>query len=251
MELAYHRPLMKKKAVKKKAPMRYLPAIEIEPSNNSKATASIIWLHGLGASGDDFAALVPELKKMLGPVFDQIRFIFPHSAEIPVTINGGFVMPAWYDILDMPAVPNQDRKINQQQLLNSVSEIQKLIDREIERGIESERILLLGFSQGGAVAYHAALTYPKPLAGLAGLSTYLPPLTAPFVFKPNPANANIDIQIHHGTFDGVVHPSLGLKAHNTLTEMGYQPQYQDYPMEHQVCYEQVQDIAQWITARLN
>jgi phospholipase/carboxylesterase len=229
--------------------MNYLPAIEIEPSN--QATASIIWLHGLGASGDDFAALVPEFKKILGPIFNQIRFIFPHSGEIPVTINGGFVMPAWYDILDMPAKPNQDRKINQEQLLNSVGDVQKLIDREIERGIQSERILVLGFSQGGAVAYHAALTYHKPLAGIAGLSTYLPPLSAPLAFKPSSANANIDIQIYHGTLDGVVHPSLGLKAHNTLTELGYQPQYQDYPMEHQVCYEQVQDIAQWISACFN
>lgn len=231
--------------------MSHLPAIEIEPSKNSKATASIIWLHGLGASGEDFAALVPELKNMLGSIFNQIRFIFPHASEIPVTINGGLVMPAWYDILDMPAVPNQDRKINQEQLLNSVADVQKLIDREIERGIQSDRILVLGFSQGGAVTYHAALSYPKPLAGLAGLSTYLPPLSAPFEFNPSLANANINIQIHHGTHDGVVHPSLGLKAHNRLTELGYQPQYQDYPMQHQVCYEQVQDIAQWITARLN
>jgi len=233
-----------------------LPAIEIESPTHT-ATASIIWLHGLGATGDDFASLVPELKNMFENEnsFNNIRFIFPHAAQIPVTINGGASMPAWYDILDMPtqvqAGQSAERKINQDQLLASAKDIQHLIDREIERGIKSERILVLGFSQGGAVAYHAALTYPQTLAGLAGLSTYFPILTAPNEFAPNQNNQNIDIQIYHGTLDGVVDQSLGLKAQADLTALGYQPQYQDYPMEHQVCYEQVQNIAQWIEARLN
>ena len=230
-----------------------LPAIEIESPTHT-ATASIIWLHGLGATGDDFASLVPELKKMLGKVFNNIRFIFPHAAEIPVTVNGGFSMPAWYDILDMPtntqAGESAEREINQSQLLASAKDIQNLIDREIKRGIQSDRILLLGFSQGGAVAYHAALTYPKTLAGLAGLSTYFPTLTAPNSFTPNPSNQGIDIQIYHGTIDPVVNQSLGLKAQTDLAALGYQTQYQDYPMEHQVCYEQIQDIAQWIEAKL-
>jgi len=230
-----------------------LPAIEIESPTHT-ATASIIWLHGLGATGDDFASLVPEFKKMLGKVFNNIRFIFPHAGEIPVTVNGGFSMPAWYDILDMPtntqAGESAEREINQNQLLASVKDIQNLIDREIERGIQSDRILLLGFSQGGAVAYHAALTYPKTLAGLAGLSTYFPTLTAPNAFAPSPSNQGIDIQIYHGTLDGVVDQSLGLKAQTDLAALGYQTQYQDYPMEHQVCYEQIQDIAQWIEAKL-
>ncbi|OUS34389.1 hypothetical protein A9R00_12520 [Oleispira antarctica] len=233
-----------------------LPTIEIESPIHT-ATASIIWLHGLGATGDDFASLVPELKNMFENEnsFNNIRFIFPHAAQIPVTINGGASMPAWYDILDMPtqvqAGQSAERKINQDQLLASAKDIQHLIDREIERGIKSERILVLGFSQGGAVAYHAALTYPQTLAGLAGLSTYFPILTAPNEFAPNQNNQNIDIQIYHGTLDGVVDQSLGLKAQADLTALGYQPQYQDYPMEHQVCYEQVQNIAQWIEARLN
>jgi len=246
----------------------FLPAIEIESPTNT-ATASIIWLHGLGATGNDFASLVPELKTMFEKLssfkkegmpenensFDYIRFIFPHAAEIPVTINGGATMPAWYDILDMPmqvqAGQSAERKINQSQLLASAKDIQNLIDREIERGIKSERILVLGFSQGGAVAYHAALTYPHTLAGLAGLSTYFPTLTAPNTFVPSKHNQNIDIQIYHGTLDGVVDQSLGLKAQRDLSDLGYQPQYQDYPMEHQVCYDQVQNIAQWIQARLN
>jgi phospholipase/carboxylesterase len=238
-----------------------LPAIEIESADHT-STASIIWLHGLGATGEDFASLVPELKKMWQKgaskqetSVDNIRFIFPHAAEIPVTINGGASMPAWYDILDMPtqvkAGQSAERAINQSQLLASAKDVQNLIDREIERGIKSERIFVLGFSQGGAVAYHAALTYPQPLAGLAGLSTYFPVLTAPNTFVLSQDNQNIDIQIYHGTLDGVVDQSLGLKAQQDLSSLGYQPQYQDYPMEHQVCYEQVQDIAQWIQAKLD
>jgi len=238
--------------------MPYLPAIEIEPANtdlNNSQTTSIIWLHGLGASGDDFAALVPELKTLLGASVNNIRFIFPHASEIPVTINGGISMPAWYDILDMPTQvkvgESAERKINQSQLLASAKDIQNLIDREIERGVNSERILVLGFSQGGAVAYHAALTYPHSLGGLAGLSTYFPILSAPNTFVPSPNNQNIDIQIYHGNIDPVVNQSLGLKAQSDLTTLGYQIQYHDYPMEHQVCYEQVKDIADWIQAKLD
>ena len=232
--------------------MTYLPAIEIEP--RADASASIIWLHGLGASGDDFAALVPELKKMLGNTFNHIRFIFPNAGEIPVTVNGGYSMPAWYDILDMPtntaAGESAERQINQDQLLASVKDIQSLIDREIARGIKSERILILGFSQGGAVAYHATLTYPHTLAGLAGLSTYFPTLTPPNDFSSSEQNKNIDIQIYHGNQDPVVNESLGVKAQSDLSSLGYQTQYHSYPMEHQVCYEQVQDIAKWIVSKL-
>jgi phospholipase/carboxylesterase len=233
--------------------MKYLPAIEIESPAGQIANASVIWLHGLGASGDDFASLVPELKTMMGASFNNIRFIFPHAAEIPVTINGGIAMPAWYDILDMPthvqAEKSAEREINQNQLLASAKDIHHLIDREISRGIKSERVLVLGFSQGGAVAYHAALTYPHTLAGLAGLSTYFPVLTSPNNFVANKHNQSIDIQIYHGSLDPVVNQSLGLKAQSDLRNLGYQTQYHDYPMEHQVCYEQVQDIAQWIQAK--
>lgn len=238
--------------------MKYLSAIEIEPAikNTHQDTASsIIWLHGLGASGDDFAALVPELNNMLGDIFNSIRFIFPHAGEIPVTVNGGFSMPAWYDILNMPTNTsngeNAERQINQNQLLASVKDVHNLIDREIERGVKSERILVLGFSQGGAVAYHAALTYPHTLAGLAGLSTYFPTLTAPNSFLPSGANKNIDIRIYHGSQDPVVHESLGIKAQADLTSLGYKTQYQHYPMEHQVCYEEVQDIANFIQEKLS
>lgn len=234
--------------------MTYLPAIEIQPTHT--ATASIIWLHGLGASGNDFAGLVPELNKMLGHPdgnHNNIRYIFPHAAEIPVTINGGFSMPAWYDILSIPtsATSSGERSLNQDQFLSSVRDIQNLIDRELERGIKSENILVLGFSQGGSVAYYSALTYPHTLAGVAGLSTYFPLMTPPDTFTPSENNQGIDIQIFHGEHDPVVNESLGIKAKDDLSTLGYSPQYHHYPMEHQVCFEEVRDIAIWIKEKLN
>lgn len=231
--------------------MNYLPAIEIESQANSgiAVSASIIWLHGLGASGHDFVELVPELSKrtqaQLGNT--NIRYVFPHAAEIAVTINNGMAMPAWYDIFDMPAGINAERKINNQQFLNSVQQVQDLIDREIERGVASDNILVLGFSQGGAVAYHAALSYSHTLAGLAGLSTYFPTLVD---FTPSEENKGMEIEIYHGSLDPVVNESLGLKAKNDLTQLGYQVVYHNYAMQHQLCLEQVQDIAQWMSNKL-
>ncbi len=218
--------------------MPYLSAIEIEP--NLPATATVIWLHGLGADGHDFAPIVPELKL---PEHLAIRFIFPHAPSIAVTINNGFVMPAWYDILDMSI----NRKVDQEQLRNSAEAVQALIDREIERGIDSRNILLAGFSQGGAVNYEAALTYDKPLAGLLALSTYF---ASAETINPHPANQQLSIQIHHGSQDPVVDQSLGRKSFQTLTEMGYQPDYQSYQMEHAVCPEQITHISRWSQQQL-
>ena len=140
-----------------------LPGVEIDPA--SPANAAVIWLHGLGANGHDFEPVVPELHL---PESLPVRFIFPHAPQIPVTINSGYIMPAWYDILEMEL----DRKVDLAQLQQSALQIQQLIDREIERGIDSRRIVIAGFSQGGAVGFEAALSYPKPLAGLLALSTY-------------------------------------------------------------------------------
>lgn len=132
--------------------MHYLPAVEVEPT--SPATAAVIWLHGLGADGHDFVPIIPELGL---PPDHGIRFIFPHAPDMPVTVNGGYVMPAWYDILEI----DLDRKVDVAQLQASAREVGKLIEREIARGIPSERIVIVGFSQGGAVAYQAALSYPN------------------------------------------------------------------------------------------
>lgn len=218
--------------------MDYLPAVIIEPSQT--ATASVIWLHGLGADGHDFEPIVPELAL---PSDAAIRFIFPHAPSIPVTINGGYVMPAWYDILAMDI----DRKVDVQQLAASAAAVAKLIDREIEKGIPSERIVLAGFSQGGAVAYQAALTYPKPLAGLLAMSTYF---ASADTIQVNSANQQLPIEIFHGVQDPVVPESLGKKAQQRLQAMGYTPGYFTYAMEHSVSAAEVKDlggfIKQWL-----
>jgi phospholipase/carboxylesterase len=211
-----------------------LPAVIIEPAQ--PANASVIWLHGLGADGHDFEPIVPELKL---PPTAAIRFIFPHAPSIPVTINGGYVMPAWYDILAMDI----DRKVDVQQLEASAQAVAKLIDREIEKGIPSERIVLAGFSQGGAVAYQAALTYPKPLAGLLAMSTYF--ATADTI-QVNSANQQLPIEIFHGLQDPVVPESLGRKAQQRLQAMGYTPGYFTYAMEHSVSAKEVSDLAGFI-----
>lgn len=216
----------------------YLPCVEVEPT--VEATASVIWLHGLGSNGHDFEALLPELQL---PTDMPIRFIFPHAASIPVTINGGAVMPAWYDIISLDVA----RKLNIDQLIDSAQGVMNLIDREINRGISSERIILAGFSQGGAVVYHAALSYSKPLAGLLALSTYFPTAN---IIQYSESNRQLPIEIMHGRYDPVVVPKLGEMARDDLIAAGYQPQWRTYSMEHQVCMPQIKDIAQWIRARL-
>jgi phospholipase/carboxylesterase len=218
--------------------MDYLPCVEVEPT--SPATAAVIWLHGLGADGHDFEGIVPELK--LSPDAG-IRFIFPHAPSIPVTINNGFVMPAWYDILDI----NIDRKVDKEQLLKSAAAVQALIDREIERGIDNTRIVVAGFSQGGAVGYQAALSYAKPLAGLLAMSTYFATQASIHI---NPANQQLPIEVYHGTMDPVVPEQLGRQAVTQLSSMGLTANYSTYPMEHSVCLEQIRDIAAWLRKEL-
>lgn len=218
--------------------MTLLPAIETETQTNP--STSVIWLHGLGADGNDFAPIVPELRL---PGDLGIRFIFPHAPAIPVTVNGGFVMPAWYDILEMDI----DRKVDTNGLIESVKQIQKFVDQELSRGIDSKKIVIAGFSQGGAVAYHFALGYDKPLAGLLAMSTYF---ATSDIIEYNEANKQIPIEIHHGKFDPVVPEKLALKAISDLTEKGYKPEYTTYPMEHSVCPEQIAQISNWLQAIL-
>jgi len=214
--------------------MQLLPHLEIE--TRSPVDAAVIWLHGLGADGHDFEPIVPELDL---PADAAIRFIFPHAPAIPVTINGGFVMPAWYDILEI----NIDRKVDTTQLLDSATAVARLIDREIERGVENSRIVVAGFSQGGAVAIQVALTYPKRLAGLMGLSTYF--ATADSI-QPHPVNAGLPVSIGHGTADPLVPEAVGRKGFQRLREMGYAAEYRTYPIEHSVCLEEIADISAWL-----
>ncbi len=218
--------------------MSFLSCIEIEPTK--LATAAVIWLHGLGASGHDFSGLVPELGL---PPSMAVRFILPHAPQIPVTINDGAVMPAWYDILAMTA----ERQIDEQQLLASAAAVTALIEREIERGIDSRRIILAGFSQGGAVAYQAALGYGRPLAGLMALSTYIGRAE---LIECHEANRSLPIQLFQGNRDPVVLESMARQALAHLQQWGYKPGYESYPMQHEVCLEEIKDISSWLQARL-
>ena len=218
--------------------MGYLSCIEIEPE--MKADASIIWLHGLGATNNDFVPVVPELQL---PENLALRFVFPQAPSIPVTINGGMVMPAWYDILSMDI----DRKIDVAQIKQSSESIKALIDRERTRGIASSRIVLAGFSQGGAVVYETALSYPEPLAGLLTLSTYFATHDSVAI---NPSNEKLPVMICHGSHDPVVPELLGHQAEESLRKKGFHPEYHSYPMQHEVCYPQIRDISEWLQALL-
>ena len=215
-----------------------LSSVVIEPKK--PADSCVIWLHGLGANGHDFEPIVPELGL---PDSLATRFIFPHAPEMPVTINGGMVMPAWYDILEM----NIDRRVDSEQLIKSARDVTQLIEQQMAAGIAPERILIAGFSQGGAVAYHVALSFPHPLAGLLALSTYF--ATAELV-EHNPANQTLPILIMHGTHDDVVPETLGQKARDLLSEAGYPVAYTSYRMQHAVCLEQIREIGHWLTERL-
>ncbi|MCB1701967.1 MAG: dienelactone hydrolase family protein [Pseudomonadales bacterium] len=214
--------------------MSLLPCIDIEPQ--SAATATVIWLHGLGADGNDFVPIVPELRL---PSSMAVRFLFPNAPSIPVTINGGFVMPAWYDITEI----NIDRKIDSTQLIESAEKIRQLIDRETERGIPSHRIVLAGFSQGGAVAYQAALTHMQPLAGLLCMSSYFATRES---ITPNSANKRLPIFICHGSEDPVVPERMGRDARQQLASMGYSVEYESYPMDHAVCAQEIVDVSRWL-----
>lgn len=218
--------------------MALLPCVEIEP--NEPANRAIIWLHGLGADGNDFAPIVPHIQAPSGV---NIRFVFPHAPKMPVTINGGMHMPAWYDILEMSIA----REVDDTQLRASATAIKQLIARERERGIAAEQIILAGFSQGGAVAYETALTHAEKLGGLMALSTYL---ATHETIALHAANKDIPILIQHGSQDPVVPETLGKQAYEWLTENGYKAEYQSFPMQHQVCAEQIVAINEWLRKHL-
>ncbi len=220
--------------------MTTLPCVEIEP-NQQPANASVILLHGIGADGHDFEPLPPELGL---PDTAGVRFVFPHAPSRPVTVNAGMQMPSWYDILEMQI----DRKVDTQQLRVSSAQVHELIDRERERGVAAERIIVAGFSQGGAVAIEAALTYPETLAGLMVLSSYF--ATADSI-RPSGANDELPVLVCHGTADPVVPHLLGERAARQLEERGHPVTLRTFPMEHGVCPQEIAVIGQWLTRWLN
>ena len=215
----------------------------IETSTGPIPTGAVIWLHGLGATGDDFAAIVPELDLTACP---PIRFVFPHAPSMPVTINGGYVMPAWYDIITLE---KHSRRVDEAGIVHSRQAIRQLIESENQRGIPCERIFLAGFSQGGAVAYTTALTHPEKLAGLIALSTYIP-VQRLLTDEMTAANKAIPVFAAHGMDDDVVAPELGMAARDFLLEQGYSPEWHEYPMPHSVCLPEVKAIGKWLKARM-
>jgi phospholipase/carboxylesterase len=213
-----------------------LPFVEIESAPHP--TAAVIWLHGLGADGHDFAGLVPELNLTGCP---PIRFIFPHAPSIPVSINGGYVMPAWYDLLGLDLVSQQDAAGIQK----SQAAIQALIANEVARGIPTERIVLAGFSQGCAMALHTALRLPQKIAGVMALSGYLP-LADRFAAERNTANATTPIFMAHGTQDPVVVVARGEDSRDALVALGHPVQWHTYPMPHSVHPQEIADISDFL-----
>ena len=217
-----------------------LDAVEINPAGTPRAC--IIWLHGLGADGHDFEPLIPQL----GVVETQgVRVVLPHAPRRPVTINGGMVMPAWYDIL----APDFTRGQDVSGIRESEQQLQALIRREIDAGIPAEKILLAGFSQGGAIVLHTGLRYPQPLAGILALSTYLP-LVDSLAGEAAAANRSVPLMMAHGTEDPVVPVSQAMQSRNELQQRGYSVEWHSYPMQHAVCPDEVRDIRDWLMLRL-
>jgi phospholipase/carboxylesterase len=214
----------------------------VERVSGAEPSAAIIWLHGLGADGHDFEPLVPEL---FWPDAPSIRFVFPHAPVRPITINGGMAMRAWYDIISLAAGRDGDREGAEE----SIGLVTSLIDRERQRGIPADRIVVAGFSQGGAIAIHAALRYPERLAGLIALSTYLLQEDRLEGYVRG-ANGSLPIFAAHGSDDPMVPCAWGKAAADALREQGHPVEWKRYSMPHAVCPEEVGDLLAWLRQRL-
>jgi phospholipase/carboxylesterase len=214
----------------------------VEHETGPQPTHSVIWLHGLGADGHDFAPIVPELQL---PASLTVRFVFPHATIQPVTINGGMAMRSWYDIL----TPNLVKREDETGIRISEQAIQALIARENARGIPSARIVLAGFSQGCAMTLHTGIRFKEKLAGLMGLSGYLP-LIDMAAQEREPVNAATPIFLAHGTHDPVVTLERAEASRAKLVDLGYQVQWHTYPMPHSVCAQEIDDISSFLQSVL-
>lgn len=219
----------------------YDPPLILDPPAGTEVRASVIWLHGLGASGHDFEPLIPEL----GLLERGVRFVLPHAPEQAVTINGGAVMPAWYDIRqpDIGAAPDTAG------IRESVDYLQRLVNAEIRHGLPSGAVLVAGFSQGGVIALHAGLTHPEPLGGVLALSTYLA-LPEALSREMPPACRAVPVFLAHGTADPVVPFALAEAARERLTALGCEVDFHAYPVPHTVSQDEVTDIRDWLTVQL-
>lgn len=220
--------------------MDALETIEVQTS--AEPVASVIWLHGLGADGHDFEPIVPELRL---PEFLPVRFVFPHAPTRPVTINNGMVMRAWYDITGFEL----ERREDDSGIRASAEQVNQLLNQERQRGMPADRIVLAGFSQGGAVALHAGLRFPETLAGILALSCYLP-LADRLLDEVSEANRETPVFMGHGTLDPVVPIQMGRMSYDFLDRSGFQVSWKDYPMPHAVCPEEIQDVGKWLQTRL-
>ena len=212
------------------------PPVEIE--TGPKPTACVIWLHGLGADGHDFEGLIPAMRL---PAEPALRFVFPHAPQRPVTINGGFVMRAWYDI----AMTERGFEQNVEHIQESVVILQGLIESEIRRGMSCERIVLAGFSQGGAIALHTGLHYPKSLAGILSLSAPLP-FADRLMAEIHPANAAIPIFMAHGTDDRMIPFAMAQEARRVMEARGLSLEWHTYATGHSVVPDEMEDIVRWL-----
>lgn len=222
-----------------------LETVEFETGPNPAWT--VLWLHGLGADGHDFAPIVPELVRRDWPA---LRFVFPHAPVRAVTINNGMRMRAWYDIVsfDFDAL-HAGKRADETGVAESVAQVEALIAREVVRGVLPQRIVLVGFSQGGAIALAAGLRRQTPLAGLAGLSTYLPEAPERATAALQAAATAQPVFMAHGQFDPVVPAVIGERSAATLQSLGFALEWHRYPMAHQVCAEEIRDLGDWLSAR--
>lgn len=223
--------------------MKYTLEAPIEIETGPNPTLSVIWMHGLGADGNDFPPIVPELGL---PQDAAIRFIFPHAPMMPVSCNNGYVMRAWFDILSMAG---GKRDVNADTVVDSVELVRGLIRKENERGMPSHRVVLAGFSQGGAMTYTVGLTHPEPLGGMMVLSGYIP--TPEWVQRnAQAANRSTPLFAAHGSYDDVLPIALGEAARDLAEQLNDKVEWHSWPMAHTLCYEEVQAMGEWLQARL-
>ena len=223
--------------------MNYKAPLELVSNNhenNLNVNASVIWLHGLGSDGHDFEPVVQKLN------IPNVRFILPHAPEMAVTRNSGYIMPAWYDLYGVTGSSKED----EDGIKNSQHYVNSLIQKELDRGIAAERIVIAGFSQGGAIALYTALRYPKKLGGVMALSTYLPVKTK-LATEANPANAATPIFMAHGVFDDVITLDMCKISLQTLQSNHYSVSWHEYNMAHSVCMEEISDIHGFLKQRLS
>jgi phospholipase/carboxylesterase len=213
----------------------------VEQTTKPRVAWSVVWLHGLGADGHDFAPIVPELVR---PDWPGIRFVFPHAPVRPVTVNGGMPMRAWYDIKSL----GTDDRADEAGLRESMREVDALLARERDRGVPTERQLLVGFSMGAALALSSGLRREAPVAGIAALSGYLP-LAATLPAEMTPGGKATPVFMAHGTQDPVVQPAWGSRSRDALQALGVAVKWKTYPMPHSVCAEEVRDLGDWMAER--